>query len=82
MNAIEHISLGTAATVFGAAFGMWAWVVAWGVGVIRREVADLKTEVALSRADTHRQMLEIEHRLTAVESDIKRCAVFNAGGLR
>ncbi len=27
--------------IFGLAFGAWAWVVAWGVGITRREIAEL-----------------------------------------
>ena len=74
---MEHqISISTALAILGAAFGMWSWVVAWGINIIRKEVKELKDEVTKARNDNHEQMLEIEHRLTLVESDISRCAVF------
>ena len=74
---MEHqISISTAIAILGAALGMWSWVVAWGINIIRKEVKELKDEVTKARNDNHEQMLEIEHRLTLVESDISRCAVF------
>jgi hypothetical protein len=75
---LEHgIPLGTGIAILGMAFGAWAWVVAWGVSVIRREVGELKMDVAAARRDAHEAKIEVEHRLTAVESDIRRCVVFN-----
>ena len=74
---MEHqISISTALAILGAAFGMWSWVVAWGINIIRKEVKELKDEVTKARNDNHEQMLEIEHRLTLVEGDIGRCVVF------
>ena len=74
---MEHaISMPTAVAIFGLAFGCWAWVVGWGVSVIRRELDDLKDKVHHASMESTRTMLEVEHRLTVVESDIKRCQLF------
>jgi hypothetical protein len=73
---MPDIPIGTAVTLFAVAFGAWAWVVMWGVTVIRREVDGLKTQVSAMASQAHQQMLEVEHRLTVVESDIQRCAMF------
>lgn len=74
---MEHgLSIGTALTVFGAAFGCWAWVVGWGVSVIRKEVHELKDQMKTATNQAQSKWIEVEHRLTIVESDIKRCSVF------
>lgn len=84
---MNGIPLGTGIAIFGAAFAAWAWLVGWGVAIIRREVAALKDEIADSRQsadraqhDAHRLMIEVEHRLTAVESDIRRCTILGLNG--
>lgn len=74
---MPDIPLGTALAVFAAAFGAWAWVVAWGVSTIRAEVHAIKSQVGKLGEQAHAQMMEVEHRLTLVEADIRRCAVFS-----
>jgi hypothetical protein len=54
--------------------------VAWGIAVIRREVNELKNEVASARREAHAAKIDVEHRLTAVESDIRRCVVYSRNG--
>jgi hypothetical protein len=72
----QGISMPTAIAIFGFAFGCWAWVVGWGVAVIRRELDDLKNKVHHASVESTKMMLDVEHRLTVVESDIKRCQIF------
>jgi len=67
---MEHgIDIGTALTVFGAAFAMWAWVVAWGVSIIRREVGDLKTTVLATEKAQQIHVTQTERRLTMLETE-------------
>jgi hypothetical protein len=70
----SEISLGTAITVFGVAFGAWAVVLGWVMFVVRREFAELRQfvrqeserqRVADDRA--HQDRLIIERRLTEIE---------------
>ena len=69
------VSLGTAITVFGLAFGAWAVVLGWVMFVIRREFSDLRGFVR-EEADRRRQSdemarqdrLHLERRLTEIET--------------
>ena len=72
---VTEISLGTAITVFGAAFGLWAVVLGWVMFVVRREFGDLREFVreqaqqqraADDRA--HQDRITIERRLTEIEA--------------
>ena len=66
---MEHIDLSTAVAIFGLAFGAWAFVVAWGVGVIKKEVVELK-ELARSTQEKHEQHVnQTERRLTMLETE-------------
>lgn len=63
------LSLEMALGMLGLAFTVWAGVVAWGVGVIRKEVADMKlsgkdTSTALT---TH--VTQTERRLSMLETE-------------
>ena len=69
------VSLGTAITVFGLAFGAWAVVLGWVMFVIRREFGELREHVreesdrrraADDRA--HQDRLHLERRLTEIET--------------
>ncbi len=64
--------------VFGLAFGAWAWVVAWGVGVTRHEIAELKKDIKEAfeaRAESDRafgrHITHNESRLATIEADFR-----------
>lgn len=71
------IPVGTAISLFAVAFGGWAWVVHWGVRVIREEVAELKTQVEAAAKASHDSMLSAEHRMTRIESEFRTFAKLN-----
>lgn len=67
-----------ALTILGLSFAIWAGVVAWGVAVIRKEVADMKaagreTNVALRETNgtmtTH--VAQTERRLAMLEVEFR-----------
>jgi hypothetical protein len=75
INDATAVSLGTAITVFGLAFGAWAVVLGWVMFVIRREFSELRAHVheesdrrraADDRA--HQDRLHLERRLTEIET--------------
>ena len=66
---MENISIGTGIAVFGAAFACWAWVVAWGIGVMRREMQDLKSALASLSSEQHVHINQTERRLTMLETE-------------
>lgn len=64
-----QIDIGTGVAILGAAFGGWAVVVAWGIGVIRKEVQEIKIQ---ARATSDAQITHInqtERRLTMLETE-------------
>jgi hypothetical protein len=70
-----EVSLGTAITVFGLAFGAWAVVLGWVMFVIRREFGELRgfvREESERRRESderaHQDRLQLERRLTEIES--------------
>jgi cell division protein FtsB len=63
------IGLGTALTVLSIAFGVWAWVVAWGVSVVRKEVQDMKTAAANTGSTLTAHVNQTERRLTMLETE-------------
>ena len=65
----NDIDVGTALTVLSIAFGVWAWVVAWGVSVIRKEVQDIK-HVAFNTGTTlNAHVHQTERRMTMLETE-------------
>ena len=66
---MPDIPVGTALTVFGAAFACWAWVVGWAAAVIRREVADLKDHVEKFALTQAAHVTQTERRLTMLETE-------------
>ena len=56
-------------TVLGMAFGGWAFVVAWGVGVIRKEVKELKEQILLTSQTQITHVNQTERRLTMLETE-------------
>jgi 5-bromo-4-chloroindolyl phosphate hydrolysis protein len=63
------IHLSTAIAIFGGAFGCWAWVVMWGVSVIRKEVAELKQEIHSTGQSQQVHINQTERRLTMLETE-------------
>lgn len=69
-----HIPIGTAIAILGLAFGAWAWVVMWGVGVVRREISELKLELREERSQARKERVETEGRLSHLETVANLCA--------
>lgn len=69
---MEHeISLGTGIAVFGAAFGCWAWVVGWGVSVMRKEMGELKSTLMNVSTSQNVHIQQTERRLTMLETEFQ-----------
>ena len=76
------INLGTALTTLSIAFGVWAWVVAWGVSVIRKEVHDMKVAASMTGGQLTAHVNQTERRLTMLETEfgwIKAGMKYNNG---
>jgi hypothetical protein len=71
------IPIGTAISIFAVAFGAWAWVVHWGVRVIREEVASLKAQVEAAAEAAHEATIATEHRMTRIEAEFRTFARMN-----
>lgn len=65
----ETISIGTGLSILGLAFGGWAGVVAWGIGVIRKEVGDIKAQVHVTSQTQITHVNQTERRLTMLETE-------------
>lgn len=66
---MENIPVGTAISILGLSFTAWAVVVAWGIGVIRKEVGEIKDQ---AKATADAQILHVnqtERRLTMLETE-------------
>lgn len=61
--------MGTALTVLSIAFGVWAWVVAWGVRVIRAEVQDMRHSTREMGSTLTAHVNQTERRLTMLETE-------------
>lgn len=68
---MESISLGGGIAVFGGAFACWAWVVAWGVSVMRKEMHELKTTLTGVSAAQNVHIQQTERRLTMLETEFQ-----------
>lgn len=68
-----YISVSVGLTFLGLAFGAWAWVVYWGVTVIRAEVKDLKIALKQHVDEYIADRRSIEHRMTELESVARWC---------
>jgi hypothetical protein len=64
-------SMGTGLAIFGLAFGAWAWVVAWGVGVVRKEVQDMKGIGNHTTGMLTSHINQTERRLTMLETEFR-----------
>ena len=56
-------------TMLSLAFGVWAWVVAWGVSVIRKEVHEMKQMGHQTGATLVNHVNQTERRLTMLETE-------------
>lgn len=63
------IDIGTGLTILGLAFGGWAGVVAWGVGVVRHEVKEIKDQILVTSATQIQHINQTERRLTMLETE-------------
>lgn len=70
-----QISLSTAITVFGAAFGAWAFLLGYVIFVVRKEFSELRhfvREESERRRESddraHQDRLHLEQRLTQIET--------------
>lgn len=64
-----QIDVSIVLTILGMAFGGWAFVVAWGVGVIRKEVKELKEQILLTSQTQILHVNQTERRLTMLETE-------------
>lgn len=63
------VEIGTALTALSFAFGIWAWVVAWGVKVIRKEMAETRAATVKTGNALEAHILATERRLTMLETE-------------
>lgn len=64
-----EVDLGVAITILGLAFGAWAWIVAWGIQIVRKEVTDLK-KAGIDTAGALTEHIRLtERRLTMLETE-------------
>ena len=70
-----EISLGTAITVFGLAFGAWAVILGYVMVIIRKEFGELREFVReeserrrMADDRAHQDRLHLERRLTEIET--------------
>jgi hypothetical protein len=66
---METISVGTGLTVLGVAFAGWAWIVAWGIGIMRKELADVKMQLQSVAVGQNLHVNQTERRLTMLETE-------------
>ena len=66
---MDHIDVGTGLTVLGLAFAGWAFVVAWGIGVIRKEVQEIKLQAFRTSEVQTTHINQTERRLTMLETE-------------
>lgn len=63
------IGIGTALTALSIAFGVWAWVVAWGVSAIRNEVQQMRSTTKDMGTVLTAHINQTERRLTMLETE-------------
>jgi len=66
-----EFSIGNALTALSLAFGVWAWVVAWGISIVRKEVQEMKSIAALSNSSLNLHINQTERRLTMLETEFQ-----------
>jgi len=65
------MSVGNALSLLSLAFGVWAWVVAWGVATIRRETTNMANAAAETSKTLSEHIHQTERRLTMLETEFK-----------
>ena len=68
---MPQIELGTGIAIFGGAFAMWAWVVAWGVAIMRRELEGVKGQISSFASQQNLHITQTERRLTMLETEFQ-----------
>lgn len=63
------VDIGLALTFLSFAFGIWAWVVGWGVKVIRREMMETRQATVKTGHALEAHILATERRLTMLETE-------------
>lgn len=63
------IDIGLALTLLALAFGAWAWVVAWGADVIRKEMKRTSDATEITGKSLEAHILATERRLTMLETE-------------
>jgi len=63
------LTIGNALTALSIAFGVWAWVVAWGVAIVRKEAQEMKAISSASAASLNAHIMQTERRLTMLETE-------------
>ena len=63
------IDVGTGLSLLAGAFGIWAYVVAWGVRVIRNEMAETRQATVKTGHALEAHILATERRLTMLETE-------------
>ena len=63
------IPIGTGLSFLGLAFTAWAFVVGWGVGVIRKEVEEIKRQTQRTTELHVLHVNQTERRLTMLETE-------------
>ena len=66
---MPDIPVGTALSIGAVAFGCWAWVVAWGVAVMRKELGELKSHIGQIANNQQAHITQTERRLTMLETE-------------
>lgn len=64
-----QISIETALAVLAGAFGIWAWIVGWGVSVIKREMENTRNAALRASESLENHILATERRLTMLETE-------------
>jgi hypothetical protein len=68
-NVAPDFSIGNALTALSIAFGVWAWVVAWGVAIVRKEAQEMKSLAQASNHALNAHIHQTERRLTMLETE-------------
>ena len=65
------MTIGNALSLLSLAFGVWAWVVAWGIATIRRETSSMAVAAAETSKALSAHIHQTERRLTMLETEFR-----------
>jgi len=65
------MTIGNALSLLSLAFGVWAWVVAWGIAAIRRETTSMAMVATETSKALSAHIHQTERRLTMLETEFK-----------